>query len=151
MKLRYKYLSFLLPAILFLTGCTRNNGDIGDWFGKWQLLELTVNGEAEPNVVGGRFFWDFQNNIIRIDCVSLSGHDVNYCVGTWEQPSDNAMTLDFSHTADNQVYHSPFGAMHFPSDRPFTLTILSKNGKECTFKRIDETDGTEYIYHLRKR
>lgn len=38
----------LIPSVCLLlfvvSGCTRNNGDIGDWFGKWQVTEVKVNG-----------------------------------------------------------------------------------------------------------
>ena len=28
-----------------LPSCTQNDGNIGDWFGHWKLLSVTVNGE----------------------------------------------------------------------------------------------------------
>lgn len=139
--------------MVILAGCTRNNGDIGKWFGKWQLQEMTIDGEPDATIAQGQYFWDFQNDIIRIDCVAPNGydHEVYYCIGTWNQSSDNALTLDFSHTDDSGVFHRPFGILHFPSDKPFTLTILSESGKECTLKRVDEASATEFTYHLRKR
>lgn len=151
MKLRNILLPFMV--FLFTTGCTRNNGDIGDWFGKWQLMEMTVDGVPDPVIADGQYFWDFQNDIIRIDCVAPEGnlHEVYYCIGTWEESADNAMTLNFSHTDDSGIFHKPFGILHFPSDKPFTLTIVSKSGKGCVMKRVDETSSAEYVYHLRKR
>lgn len=154
MKPKYKFAYLILPLVaMMLTGCTRNNGDIGKWFGKWQLTEMTVDGEADPLVAGGQYFWDFQNDIIRIDCVAPNGyeHEVYYCIGTWDQPADNVMVMNFSHTDDGGIFHKPFGILHFPTDGPFTMTIVSQSGKECVMKRVDETSGTEYVYRLRKR
>lgn len=135
------------------TGCTRNNGDIGVWFGKWQVMEIKVNGQPEEGYES-RYFWGFQNDIIRIDWVGPNGYDrdVYYCCGTWQQPSDNAMTFDFSHTDDNgRLFYTPFSAMHFPGDKPFTLTISDISGNDCTMKYVDEATSTEYTYILRKR
>lgn len=152
MKVKAKYVALLLPIMMLLWGgCTRNNGDIGKWFGKWQLQQLTIDGQPSESVASGRFFWDFQNDIIRIDCVKSYEHQVNYCIGTWSQSSDNAMTLNFSHTDDHNIFHAPFRDMHFPADAPFTLTIISQSGKECVMKRVDESTSTEYCYYLRKR
>lgn len=151
MKLQIKHIILLLPFIFIATGCTRNNGDIGKWFGKWQLQELTINGTSAPEVDEGRFFWDFQNDIIRIDRINDNVHEVSYCIGTWSQPSPDTMVFDFTHTSDNNYFLTPFEEMHFPSDEPFLLTIVSQSGKECIMKRIDESTGTEYLYHLRKR
>lgn len=151
MELHKRYLASVLLLLLSLTGCTRNNGDIGNWFGKWQLEQLTIGGVPDSFVAEGRFFWDFQNDIVRIDCVQPYEHEVDYCIGTWSQPSDNTMIINFSHTSDENIFHTPFGALHFPADEPFTLTIVSDSGKECVMKRVDESTLTEYCYYLRKR
>ena len=53
----------LLPGFL-QQGCTRNNGDIGNWFGRWQITEILADGTPESGY-RGEFFLDFQNDIIR--------------------------------------------------------------------------------------
>lgn len=144
MKLRY----FLIPLLLMvLTGCTRNNGDIGKWFGKWQLQEMTIDGTVDEACSQGTYFWDFQNDIIRIDHISTNEylHEVRFCVGTWKQPSENTMILDFNHGYEMS------NELHIPTDKPYTFTIVSQSGKNCVMKRVDESTGTEYCYYLRKR
>ena len=143
----------LFVAAMLLGGCTRNNGDIGDWFGKWQVMEIRVDGVAETDYEP-RYFWEFQNDIIRLVWVGPNGYDRDtyYCFGTWKQPSDNAMVFDFSHSDDSgRLLYRPFSAMHFPGDRPFTLTISDVSGKTCTMKYVEESTSTEYTYLLRKR
>lgn len=139
--------------MLMLSGCTRNNGDIGKWFGNWQVEQITANGEPWQNTADGQYFWEFQNNIIKIVCVAPNfyDHEAYYCIGTWQQTSDNTITLDFSHTDDNNIYHKPFWIMQFPTDKPFTLTITQDSGKKCVMKRIDESSGVEFCYYLIKR
>lgn len=150
MRLRSIFFSLLL--ILFC-GCTRNNGDIGKWFGKWQVEKISTIGNPIYDNGSDQFFWEFQNNIIKMVCVAPTGydHEIYYCIGTWKQNSENSMTFDFSHTDDSNIFHHPFAEMHFPTDGPFTLTIVSENGKRCVFKRLDETTGIEFYYHLVKR
>lgn len=144
---------WLCVAAFLTTGCTRNNGDIGNWFGQWQVMEIKTDGQAEEGYEP-RFFWQFQNDIIRVVYVGPTGYDRDtyYCVGTWEQPSDNTMTFDFSHSDDNgYLLYKPFGVMHFPDDKPFSLTLSSVSGKDCVMKYVDETTATEYTYIIRKR
>ena len=147
----------LIPSVCLLlfvvSGCTRNNGDIGDWFGKWQVTEVKVNGLPEDDYEP-RYFWEFQNDIIRMVWVGPEGYDRDtyYCFGTWKQPSDNTVVFDFSHSDDDgSLLYRPFSAMHFPADPPFTLTISDNGGKECVMKYIDEATSSEYTYTLRKR
>lgn len=148
----------ILPALMTLmlmatSGCTRNNGDIGDWFGKWQVMEICVDGQPEAGYES-QVFWEFQNDIIRVAYVNPDGYDreVYYAFGTWSQPSDNTMTLDFTHSDDSGTgIYIPTGWLHFPNDKPLTLSIVTLSGKDCTMKYVDEADATEYTYTLCKR
>ncbi len=146
--------AFLCCLLMLLSSsCTRNNGDIGKWFGKWQIMEIRVDGQPEEDYEP-RFFMEFQNDIIRLVWVGPTGYDreTYYCYGTWQQSSDNAMILDFTHSDDSgRLFYVPFGALHFPGDKPFTLTLSDDSGKNCTMKYVDETTSTEYTYLLRKR
>lgn len=140
-------------ALFFLTGCTRNNGDIGHWFGHWQVMDILHDGKPQEGYAQ-QYFWEFQNNIIGMVWVAPGGYDRDtyVCYGTWEELSENTMQMDFTHSDDKDTpYYKPFSAMHFPSDRPFTLTITSQSGNNCTMKYTDDVSGVEYTYILRKR
>ena len=145
--------SLLFALLITATSCTRNNGDIGDWFGKWQVMEISADGKPEAGYEP-RYFWEFQNDIIRIAYVGPQGYDreIYYCFGTWSQPSDNVIVFDFSHSDDSgTLIYAPFAGMHFPADKPFTLSITAKSGNNCTMKYLDQQTATEYTYLLRKR
>ena len=45
-------ISTLLIAILLpvIAGCTRNDGDIGTWFGSWKLERITIDGLIDEKV-----------------------------------------------------------------------------------------------------
>lgn len=45
-----------------LPSCTQNDGNIGDWFGHWKLLSVTVNGEKNEEYEGNIFF-SFQSSV----------------------------------------------------------------------------------------
>ncbi len=142
-----------LFMVALLQGCTRNNGDIGNWFGKWQVMEIKVDGQPEAGYEP-TYFWEFQNDIIRMVRISPEGYDRDtyYCFGTWKQPTDNTMVFDFAHSdASGRLIYTSFSAMHFPGDKPFTLTLSDVSGKHCTMKYVDPETSTEYTYVLRKR
>lgn len=145
-------MAVVIAMLMSLTGCTRNNGDIGDWFGRWQIMEIKVNGVAiedyEPV-----YFFDFQNNIVRGIEVGPDGYDrdTRMFYGTWKELGDNAVSFDFNHRQDDGIWnYEPFPILHFPQDAAFTLAVTDKSGSKRTLV-YDATDGTEYSYVLRKR
>ena len=76
-------------AMLF-SGCTRNNGDIGLWFGTWHMLSVTADGETETGY-DKDIFWSFQNDILLLTRIQ-TGNDGIHCVerryGTWREDGD---------------------------------------------------------------
>lgn len=135
------------------SGCTRNNGDIGVWFGKWQITEMRVDGEPVEEYEQ-RFFMEFQNDIIRLVWVGPTGYDRDtyYCFGTWQQPSEQSFVFDFSHSDNSgRLIYTPFSSLHFPSDKPFNLSLNKISGKNYSLKFFDETTSSEYTYLIQKR
>lgn len=146
--------TLLLSVTLLLNpGCTRNNGDIGRWFGNWQIMEISTDGVPDPGYEP-RYFMEFQNNIVKLIWVGPNGYDrqTYTCFGTWSQPSDNTMMFDFTHSDDDGTpIYNPFSALHFPSDEIFNTTISDISGKHCTMKFVDASTSKEYTYRLQKR
>lgn len=145
-------LSALLGLMASLSGCTHNNGNIGDWFGRWQIMEIKVDGVAmsgyEPV-----YFLDFQNNILRGIEVGDDGYDRNTRTfyGTWKEVGDNAVSFDFNHRQDDGTWnYTPFPILHFPSDGAFNLSVVDKSSTKRTLI-YNAPDGVEYSYVLRKR
>lgn len=52
-------IAILLPVI---AGCTRNDGDIGTWFGSWKLERITIDGLIDEKYKGD-IFWQFQSSV----------------------------------------------------------------------------------------
>ena len=69
-------LAVVLVSVMVMTGissCTRNNGDIGPWFGTWKLTEITVDGTSDAGYEGN-IFWKFQNDVFEM--VRVNQHAV---------------------------------------------------------------------------
>ena len=46
----------VVSLLLSITGCTQNNGNIGNWFGQWRMDSYKVNGEVQEDYQGNIFF-----------------------------------------------------------------------------------------------
>ena len=79
-------------AVLLLTGCTRNHGDIGIWFGTWHVESITCDGE--PVTVAGDYFFQFQSRVIRVSHVGGYEQTVE-SYGTWSDDGDGKLTITF--------------------------------------------------------
>jgi hypothetical protein len=155
MKLNKSYIfSIFAGLILILSGCTRNNGDIGNWFGKWQIMSIAVDGTPEANYQP-QYFMEFQNNIVKLTWLAPNGyeHETYTAYGTWQQPADNYMEFDFTHGDDihGTNYYTPFEALHLPSGQTFKMSISNASGNNCTMTYFDESSSKQYTYELRKR
>ena len=149
----------LLSACVALSGCTRNNGDIGRWFGTWQLEEITVDGEVDADY-GRNIFWKFQNDIICMVKVDSSDGMNRYeqVWGTWEE-RDNNLFLDFTYSdfentswngyASNGLY-VPFPVTRIPYGEISRLEIVSDNSKKLTLRYVGNS-GMVCGYVLRKQ
>lgn len=155
MKIRYFRFSTLLligMMTMLLNGCTRNNGDIGKWFGRWQVTEIAVDGIPDKEY-DGHFFFSFQNDILGVIWLAPEGYDreTYTSYGTWKEISENALEFDFNHDDDTDLdIYRPFAGLHFPSDAPFTLSVTAASGNECTLNYTSAADGITYSYRLKK-
>lgn len=136
-------------ATLASTGCTQNNGDIGDWFGEWHLRSIEINGAAD-NGYSGDMLWKFQNNIVEMIVVSGHTHTGHY--GTWSE-ADGKLILNFTHS-DNlheagTGKYAPPAQTHLPA-AVVALNIVKLSSSEIILKYEAES-GDMIIYTLRKR
>ena len=128
-------------AVLLLSACTRNHGDIGIWFGTWHVEQITADGN--PQNVEGDYFFQFQSKVFRVSRVS--GHEqLVESFGTWDESEDgNTMTISFP---DPNVYYIDMPGLEV--NNAFTVTRTSSS--DITFTKTD-AEGTTYTYHLKKQ
>lgn len=143
---------YIICALLAITlgSCTRNNGDIGDLFGTWRLIELKADGEAQPlyNDETLLYTWAFQSEVIYIQ--TIRPHDeYNRAKGTWSR-TGSVLALNFTHSdSDGPVYYTPPAALHLQPHAVTPLNIITLNHKEMRLYYTD-TEGVKYEYYLKK-
>ena len=79
-----------IVCLLGLGSCTTNNGDIGNLYGRWNLVSVDIDGveQNEWKQNGEKFCnWYFQNNIVEIQ-QSDKRHDNSSSYGTWTRGED---------------------------------------------------------------
>lgn len=121
--------------------CTTNNGNIGEWMGRWKLTEIECNGSVVSDYEGNMFF-AFQSTVFEVRKVGdYYEHDEKY--GTWID--DGKGTLEISFPDER---YKPFEELQFSQERNvLTYDKVDANGFELTFHA---SDGNTYTYHLVK-
>jgi len=126
---------------LWLTGCTRNNGDIGIWFGTWHVTSITADGAAVN--YEGDYFFQFQTTVFRVSRVTDHEESVE-SFGTWSEDEDaSTLTVNF---VDPDVYY--LYVPGFDTVNAFHVTRMSSS--QVTFTRTAD-DGVTYVYSLKKQ
>ena len=153
-----KWLWVLLIWAL-LPSCTRNNGDIGEWFGTWQMTGISADGVPD-DTYERNIFWKFQNDVICLVRVDTSpGANARDDVwGTWEDDGDKLL-LDFSYSDDqnpveygenHQGIYAPYPELHLPYGEVSTLTITERTSGKMTLLYTAQ-DGVTYAYTIKKQ
>lgn len=144
----YFFLSVFLTALF--SGCTHNNGDIGDWFGTWKLQSIGVNGSDDP-AYDNNVLWKFQNNIVSMVCADDIQHTADCRYGTWEQAGDR-LILDFTHSDDRYEPgtgpYAPLPQTYIKAGRS-ELRVIKLSGSDM-WLQMTADDGTIYTYSLKK-
>ncbi len=134
---RIQYIAWL--ALLFIaTGCTQNNGDIGELYGFWRVTEK--DAPAEDQII-----WAFQNDILEIT-VNLPHHEAIKSYGTYTC-TDKDLRIDFTHwqvAGDNAYLYTIPKELGLPGDAPFIMQIVERGGGSMTL----EYEGR--IFNLKK-
>lgn len=142
--------SMMAIMLLSVAGCTRNNGDIGPWFGTWKLDAMTINGAPDAEYADN-VFWQFQSNLIVMTRL-LGNHEQYDMPGTWCQPEPGVLRIEYVYSDDDapqgSMKYTPLPETHLPwgvSD----LTILEMKGKTLRLE-YRSTEGVVYGYNFTK-
>lgn len=88
---RSLYTVLIAIAVTCMLSCTRNNGNIGHWFGTWRLESITVDGERAPGYAPPYLFWKFQSSVIQMLEPDDTEHVAYSSIGSWEQNGDRLL------------------------------------------------------------
>lgn len=148
------YIFALAAAFLFM-GCTRPEGNIGDWFGSWYLEEMLIDGsideeyaEDKASVEENQVMISFQGNVFNLGY--LNG---NHIYGTWSYAGE-ILILVASYNAGGGYQDPKFDpfpkVMHFPSnEEQIEITVTKITSKIMQWQYIDQ-NGRLITYNFRK-
>lgn len=147
-KLQYLLLTIL--ATLTFVSCTHNDGDIGIWFGTWQVENITCDDGTQPSIkLDGTLFFQFQSDIATIRQVTTM-HDELVDYGSWTESDDK---LDITFPDANVAYFHVLPTatdIHFATDSHYPFTIVQKSNKLVTLS-IDDAANKQWTFTLRKQ
>lgn len=134
------YIAALMAAIA-ISSCTRNDGDIGPWFGTWRIESISIDGTARPDYAPPYLFAKFQSSIIQFIEPDDTEHIALCYTGTWTQ-DDDRLLLDFTWGLS-----TPPAVTGLPCEA--TLDILKLTGREIRLA-YHADDGSVITYILKK-
>ena len=123
-------------AVLLLTACTRNHGDIGIWFGTWHVESITIGGA--PVSHEGDYFFQFQSHAFRVSLVGDREQLVE-SFGAWDEGEDGKLTVDFP---DASVFYIEMPGLE--DHNVFTVEHIS-NGQIKLTKLLSEGQPLAYL------
>lgn len=143
MKRLATHIILAAAALMMLSGCTHNDGDIGYWFGLWHLDSIEIDGTPVSGYNGNIYFM-FQGKVFCIRSVDEVNHDNVESYAQWQESDDHqSMTLTF---ADDRF--APTVTPFVPLDIVTTFTVITLNDKEMTLEQSDSETGATYTYHF---
>lgn len=151
MKRIILHIIIALTALTAMTGCTQNDGHIGDLFGVWRLEKMTADGtevklyDAETLL----YTWRFQEKVIYIQTL-LPHEDFDRAKGMFIHPDDGktlTLSFDFSDT-DGTIWYTPPTALCLEKVTVLTVNRLDSKHLDLTYTNSDT--GITYTYSLRK-
>lgn len=145
MKIKSTAYILLLTVVLALTGCVRNDGDIGNLFGNWVIEEIYI-GNAEDKDYTNPVQVNFQGNLFSMGETSETEVHNPPVIGTWSE-TGNEITLDISGNAGSKKEFPK--SLHLGKGRSVTFTIEERKHNSMTW-RLVMYGGPSFRYTLRK-
>ena len=144
MEMRLQSRLIIIALLLCgMSGCTHNNGDIGPWFGTWQVTGIDADGaplaEYDGNVV-----LKFQSHVME-SRTQYDHHSYTAYWCSWHE-EEGALILEINPGEESAGY---VPELHIPWIPVNTLRILSLTGSNACLSRLSD-EGTEYKYYLKK-
>ena len=145
MKRLISHITLAVLAIFVLGSCSKNNGDIGYWFGLWHLDSIEVNGEVDNNYDGNYYFL-FQGKVFCVRYVYEGNHENIDAFAEWKESDDKKyVTINFI----DDRYSPNFGS-DAPNNYLSTMNTLKVDTLTSSTMVLSHTldDGTTVTYRL---
>lgn len=133
--------TWMLALLMFLPSCVHNGGDIGIWFGTWNITAVEVDGVQLPQPQGYHWAVNFQSQIVQLMQVTDRYDLYKMCFGNWTEDADQMQWR--------------FGSETWPLpplpgiEQDNQFTILEKRNNCVRLKKVTQA-GVTYVYTLKK-
>lgn len=141
MKRKILYTIFVAVIAVLLSGCTRNNGDIGELFGQWKVTSITADGKDVYDCNGVMYF-KFQSSVYCQKIVNEVTHWDDCVYAKWKYEG-NGILIDFTGTG-----YKPFSCSGMGEGQNY-IEIESQSDDSMTMSYIS-LEEVKYIYTLKK-
>lgn len=143
MKKSLYTLIMMAVAIISMTSCTHNNGDIGPWFGLWHIEEVQKDG-AVVNEYQGTNFFAFQTSVFQLRYTDDLQTE-EQTTGTWVDLGSE-INITFP---DQKIVWTHFYGIDMTAGAVNHFKVETITSKDMVLT-LAATDGHNYRYTLKK-
>jgi len=138
----------ILGAVLMLcmSSCSKNNGDIGYWFGMWHLDSIEIDGEPDDGY-DGNFYFMFQGKVFCVRWLNEAYHEYVESYARWEENTEaKTVTINFadSRFPSQIVDYAPSIYLNTVT----TMTVEMINSTTMVLNYTSNDTGVTYTYRL---
>ena len=146
MKRLATHITIAIFALLALSGCTKNNGDIGNWFGLWHVDNIEIDG-IDDSGYDGNFYFLFQGKVFCIRWVDEVNHESIEGYAQWQESDDGkTMTVNFVDSNYSPTLYGAVPQTHLSTVNTFDVVTL--NNEKMVLQLTDPETGISYTYYL---
>ncbi|MCM1441828.1 MAG: hypothetical protein NC131_21845 [Roseburia sp.] len=139
-----RLMALLMVAIGLTTGCTRNDGDIGVWFGTW-VVESIIRDNTPLTDNDEVIVMIFQSSVLETKAINPLGDNYGR-FATWHE-SDGVMIIDAA--SDATEIKGLYAGLQLPNVDGIRLEILEQTSKRAILQWYSPY-GFKLTYKLRK-
>lgn len=128
----------LLVMAAVSASCTKNNGDIGVWFGQWRVEKIEIDGVDNADYAGNLFF-SFQNAVFEEKIITPE-HEAIAAYGRWTETAENTLNIYM-----DEPDYPPIDGYMVKDMNVMSYEIKSSTTITLTLKTTDEHSVTFYL------
>ncbi len=142
-----KQLFLLAILAVGASSCTHNNGDIGFWFGTWQVDKILLDGQPDTTYTKHNMFFQFQTAYFKI--VLSEPHNATTSGLSYCEVHDDQLWVNFNFTSDAiGGQYDPPGPSHLlrgydvkTGDPVWNYFTYRHNGRKLTLTTFNRPDS----------
>lgn len=146
MKQLVTHITVALLALLWLTSCSHNNGDIGYWYGLWHLDSIEVDGMSDETY-DGHYFFMFQGKVFSLAWIDEDNHERLESYASW-QPSNDDATMTISFVDSRFTPHLGNNVSNIYLSTVTHFNVITLDATHMVLSTTSAATGSAITYHL---